>query len=74
MRTIGRARACLGRHGDSAKVMSKPSILLRTKEGEYSIKFVRNFNRVTPRGSLHSNEYKGEKHLHYMPHSGETGP
>ena len=37
MRATGRIRARLGRYEDSAKIIVKPSILLRTKENDWTI-------------------------------------
>ena len=60
MQTTGRVRARLRRYDDPAKIIVKPYKLLRTNEDEYSINFRRNSTRATPRGSLHSDEYKNE--------------
>ena len=61
MRTTGRTRARLGRYEDTAKIIIKPDILLRTKEDEYSIYFPRNSTEIPPRGILHSKDHKSDK-------------
>ena len=58
IQTTGRVRARLGIYEYLARIIVKPEILLRTKEVGISINFAGNSTKITPRGSLHSKEYK----------------